>query len=329
MNIISTPPSHLECADCGSRLLISTYLSTKNPFIPYGKITICNSCLKKMIERNIKSNRDKNWTYINKLCQWIDIPFIADKWIKLFEESGGSAPEAFINYALIYTEKEYGDDIDWLKYNKEYIELKAQGLLTSTIEVFTEAKRKILKEKWGETYNDKRLIDLEALYEGVKNTHNITDPLRQNDAKKLCMISLEIDDLIRSGEPFDKQLNGYDKLKTSSGFTSQAAHNNSDFESVGEVFAYLEKRGWVNPYFQGANQDIVDASVTNMQAFAQRLYVTESGMGEAISDRLETLKNLNEDDMIYDLKPQDLDEYEKEVLAEITGMNEEDTDDEE
>ena len=74
----------------------------------------------------------------------------------------------------------------------------------------------------------------------------------------------------------------------------------------------MEKRGWKNPYYDDVPKDIVDETMQNIQAFNQRLYVNESGIGEEINRRLEALNNarVNESDEFVEKETYDLDQYE-------------------
>jgi hypothetical protein len=56
------------------------------------------------------------------------------------------------------------------------------------------------------------------------------------------------------------------------------------------LIKWLEKTGWVNQYYDNVPRDIVDETIANIQAFNQRLYTNESGIGEEITRRLENLK---------------------------------------
>jgi hypothetical protein len=46
----------------------------------------------------------------------------------------------------------------------------------------------------------------------------------------------------------------------------------------------------VNTYYDNVPRDIVDETIANIQAYNQRLYTNESGIGEEITRRLEGLK---------------------------------------
>jgi len=81
------------------------------------------------------------------------------------------------------------------------------------------------------------------------------------------MISLELESRIRAGADFDKLLTSYDKLVKVAEFTPKNAKNASDFDSVGELFRWLEKRGWKNKFFDGVTRDIVDETIKNIQSY--------------------------------------------------------------
>ena len=73
-------------------------------------------------------------------------------------------------------------------------------------------------------------------------------------------------------------------------------------------------------------QDIVDETIANMQTHARRLYTNEAGMSEAITDRASILQNVNDQEISYDIVTPDLDEYEKEMLQEITSVENDEED---
>jgi len=80
----------------------------------------------------------------------------------------------------------------------------------------------------------------------------------------LCMISYELEQRIRNGEEFDKLLASYDKLVKVAEFTPKNAKNASDFDSTGELWRWLEKRGWKNKFYDNVTRDIVDETIKNI-----------------------------------------------------------------
>ena len=111
-----------------------------------------------------------------------------------------------------------------------------------------------------------------------------------DQALKLCKLSLIIDSRIREGADIDKMLGSYEKLVKIGEFTPKNAKNAEDFDSIGELAAYLEKTGFVNKFYDGVKRDIVDITMNNIQTFCQRLYTQEPGIGEEITKRIEALQ---------------------------------------
>jgi hypothetical protein len=140
-------------------------------------------------------------------------------------------------------------------------------------------------------------------------------------------MSYEIDNRIREGSDFDKLLSSYDKLVKAAEFTPKNVKNINDFDSVGELIKWLEKRGWRNTFYDGVTRDIVDETIKNFQNFNQRLYTNETGIGEQITERINALKTAKsiEDETYYGTnKDYDLDNYDNEGYMRL--VHEEDFD---
>lgn len=75
---------------------------------------------------------------------------------------------------------------------------------------------------------------------------------------------------------------------------------------------WLERRGFKNPYYDGVTKDVVDETIKNIQAWNQRLYTNESGIGEEVTKRIESLKSASELENFYNLDQGDdfVDAYE-------------------
>lgn len=298
-----------KCAKCGRSQNSSMYIRSKSILFPDKRIPICNDCIEEILKEN-----NFNWDFVDKLCQYIDIPFVPKEFENLRDINGD---EVFPVYANMYFASEY-EGIGWKDYYDAYVDLKNQGGLEEIVPILGDARRRELQEKWGFNYDDEALNYLESLYDGLLMTQNISGALQGDQAIKICKISYEIDCRIREGEDFDKLLASYDKLVKTGEFTPKNVKNASDFESTGELFRWLEKRGWKNRFYDGATRDEVDETLKNIQSWNQRLYTNESGIGDEINQRIRSLRAAAELEGYYDLNndDKDLDNYE------VDGFNE-------
>ena len=293
------------CARCGRAQIPMEFLRTKSFLFPSGYVTTCATCLGEELREG-----DFSWEIMDRICQYLDIPFVPEQFEDLRASHGNDAAGILKAYNLIYFSSEY-ERIDWGSYNQAYRDLQARGALREAVPALTEEEHLKLREKWGSNYDTEALHYLENLYDGLLLTQNINGALQGDQAIKICKISYEIDCRIREGEDFDKLLASYDKLVKTGEFTPKNVKNASDFESMGELCRWLEKRGFVNPFYDGETRDIVDETIKNIQSWNQRLYTNESGIGDEINQRIQALKNAAELENYYDLDQNvDYDQYE-------------------
>ena len=301
-----------KCSLCGQSFGPENFAPTKSVFYPDGALPICNDCLEGYLE-----DTGYSWDAIDKICQYTDIPFIPSEWEKIHTINPNGT---FGKYAEVFLSEEY-EGLGWDDYFKEFQKLKEEGTIEQKLPLLGDEQRKQLKNRWGANYDDEALYYLENLYKGLMATQNVSGALQVDQALKLCKMSHEIDNRIRGGEDFDKILASYDKLVRIADFTPKNAKNANDFDSVGELFRWLEKRGWKNKYYDGATRDVVDETIKNIQAWNQRLYTEESGVGDEITRRIEALKTakeLEDNYFITDENTQDeLDKYQNDGFDQL------------
>ena len=307
-----------ECGRCHKVCGQESFSKTKSWFYPDGYLPICNECLRCHLSEN-----NFDWATVNKICQYADIPFVADKWEELRRMNGD---DVFPIYALVFLGDEF-EDLGWGDYYQEYKRLQEEKLIEEELPGLREEKIEKLQEKWGPNYDYEALNYLENLYNGILQTQNVNGALQGDQALKLCKISYEIDCCIREGSPVDKLLASYDKLVKTAEFTPKNVKSASDFDSVGELFRWLEKRGWRNKYYDGVTQDVVDETIKNIQNYNQRLYTNESNIGDEITHRIENLKMAKEiEEQSYygtDRQDYDLDSYDNAGYEELFKDQEE------
>lgn len=295
-----------ECAKCRSVLPLDGFAYTHSYFYPDNHLPICNKCANQYL-----AEHNYEWAYIDKLCQWADIPWIVREWDRLRELNGEE--NTWPVYAQVFASQDY-INLGWADYNRQYLHLRETGYIDEEIPGLHEKKMAQLAKKWGANYDESELYYLEDLYKGILSSQNVSGALQDDQARKLCKLSLEVDTRIRAGDKdVDKFLSSYDKVVKAAEFTPKNVKNAADFDSFAEVGLWLEKRGLQNKFYDGATRDVIDETLKNIEAYNQRLYVNEGGIGQAINERLESLKNANalEEETFYDIQPDfSEDEYE-------------------
>lgn len=320
------PFAQKQCTVCGRFHSPDGFARTKSIFFPDGTLPICNDCLDEYLVQH-----ENAWDVVDKICQYADIPFIPTEWTRIQD----LAPtHTFSKYAEVFQSEEY-EGLGWDEYFQEFKRLKEEGAIKQHLPLLFDEERAKLRERWGSNYDDEALLYLNNLYNGLLQTQNVSGALQIDQALKICKMSYEIDCRIRSGQDFDKILSSYDKIVKAADFTPKNSKSANDFDSVGELFHWLEKRGWKNQFYDNVTRDIVDETIKNIQAWNQRLYTEESGIGDEITRRIEALKTAKElEDNYYITKQNtqdELDKYENDgfdkLFAEDTFAVEVDEDD--
>ena len=226
------------------------------------------------------------WNVIDKICQWADVPFLPGEWEKLYQANGKDTLGVYI---AIFRTEQY-KTLDWMMYNNVYLQLLEEGRVEDAIPELREKRLQDWRRKWGMEYDEEQLEYLENLHSGLLNSQNVVGALNEDQALKLCKISLIIEEKIRGGVDFTKDLKAYDELAKLSNLTPKNVKDANEFDSFGEVYAYLEKTGWQNKYYDGAVRDEVDNTEKNIKNWVRYLYVNETGIAEEIEQRINNLK---------------------------------------
>lgn len=272
-----------KCTKCGEEKTPANFIGVNSKF-HNGSLPICRQCIAKMIS---EAPKDENWNFVDKLCQWADVPFVPEQWAKIYE---GNGKDAFGMYVSIFRSKPY-DTLDWQIYNDVYLQIQEEDRVEDALPEMKEYQMEKRRQKWGHNYDDEELEYLENLHQGLLNSQNIVGALNEDQALKLCKISLIIEQKIRAGTDFSKDLKAYDDLSKLANITPKAVKDANEFNSVGEIFAYLEKKGWMNKYYDGAVKDEVDFTIKDIKYWLRYLYVQETGISEEIEQRIQNLKD--------------------------------------
>lgn len=306
------------CSKCGESKTLAHFIACENSIVHSGTLPICRECIADIIRA---AAPEQKWNTVNKICQWADIPFVPSEWDKVYH---GNGAEAFGIYAAMFRKEEY-KTLDWESYNAAYLELKERDAVEQGLPELKEEQEKQLIKKWGEAYSLEEIEYLEKLHQGILQSQNVVGALNEDQALKLCKISLVIEDKIRAGTDFSKDLKAYDELAKLSNLTPKNVKEANEFDSFGEVFAYMEKTGTVLPYYDNVVKDEVDYTIKNIKNWLKYLYVNETGVGDEIDERIKNLKlaaeleddEFDEQDFRRYMKSVDEDDEEEEFRIDV------------
>lgn len=270
------------CTKCKDEKTTAHFIAV-NSLLHSGSLPICRECLAKMIS---SAPEEERWNVIDKICQWADVPFLPGEWEKLYQANGKDTLGVYI---AIFRTEQY-KTLDWMTYNNVYLQLLEEGRVEDAIPELREKQLQDWRRKWGMGYDEEQLEYLENLHLGLINSQNVVGALNEDQALKLCKISLIIEEKIRGGVDFTKDLKAYDELAKLSNLTPKNVKDANEFDSFGEVYAYLEKTGWQNKYYDGAVRDEVDNTEKNIKNWIRYLYINETGIAEEIEQRINNLK---------------------------------------
>lgn len=271
-----------KCVKCKEEKSLVNFIGVRSQLLN-GTMPLCRACIAKEVGGKSEAER---WNAVNKLCQLADIPFCPEEFEKCYKAHG---TDAFGNYCCMFREKRY-ETLDWTVYNDAYLKLQEEKRVEDGLPELKAARLDKMRKRWGYEYDDQQLTYLENLYSGITASAGIVGALNDDQVLKLCKVSLIIEEKIRGGAEFDKDLKSYENLCKMAGITTQAIKDGSEFNSTGEVFAYLEKIGFKVNYYESATHDEVDKSMKDLQYWLRYMYINETGIAEEIKERIQGLQ---------------------------------------
>lgn len=279
-------PKMRTCPKCKQQKELVAFVPTPSPFFPRNYSFLCISCLETMAAAD-------NLGQIDALCRHLDIPFDPDAWTSLYEIHKDHTLTAYIEFL---TDERYQAS-SWSEENEKWRQAREQKTIEEKISIIDRAHFRSLRERWSGAYNEEELLFLDDLYKKINSTQNVSTPILQEYATNFCEISLHIKKGLREGLDVKKLMDARDNIIKVAGFDSKNAKNVSDFDSVGELIVYLNKKGW-HPNWAKENQDVVDMTMHNVQQYLKRLVMNEGNIAEQVEARREafnTAQRLEDD----------------------------------
>lgn len=282
-----------KCGKCGRELALTSF-PPSNAIFSDGTHTFpwCADCLETYFAAFVDKDPTAAWNEMDAVCRAANIAFLPNRWTKLYTALKARAP---FQYLTLLKKAESYSSIDWREQNAKWEELLAQGRIGEIHEAFNADELKVMRDRWGKQYNEDELRQLQDLYDGIKNSFGVGDAVGEDNARKLAMLSLEIDKCIASGgSGLDKLITPYNKIQANAGFTADNTRDMNSFESVSELMLYMEKTGWKKKFVTDVPRDLVDLTIKDIQAHNTRLYKGESTMSDQIDDKLKAIMRVEE-----------------------------------
>lgn len=277
-----------RCLKCKQEKPLTEFARTSSPFFPGHHSLMCVSCLEKIVKQD-------NFNEVDKLCQYLDLPFDLDKWSSLYEQHKDHTLTAYLNTLV---DDRY-DSISWADENERWRLARENKTIDDEIKEISKARAQQLKRTWSPAYTMDELLFLEDYYNQIVATQNVSTPILQHYARDLCEIELRIKKGLREGADIKKDMDARDNIIKIAHFEASNAKSAADFESVGELMVYYGKKGW-HPKWHSEPKDSIDFMMQNIQNYLKRLVINEGNFAEQVeekrerynmTERLETIEN--------------------------------------
>lgn len=297
------------CGKCKIDKPITEFVPTKSPFHPKDRSLMCLTCLEKIVD-------PKDLNQVDKMCQWLDIPFFVNEWTRIWN----AAKERTLHvYIKLLSDNPSYTSLDWSTVNEKWQDAETCGTLIDNVPIVAEGWRREMMRKWpsDQERDDEDYHYLENFYNDLCTTQNLVSATQRDDAKRLCEVGLLATKKIRAGLDAKNEMAIYHNIVKTEGFEPKNAKNIGDFDSVGELYTWLEKRGW-KPKWHTEPQDSVDFTIKNIQKYLQRLVAGEGALADQVENRRKQLELANRLEEDYDTPLEDEDvEIEYEGAAEL------------
>lgn len=261
------------CPECGKKQKLDMYLPVSNSSLYNikGASYICIECIANKIDRTDLSS-------IDKMCQFLDLPYDANKWIEMEKKYEKLGP-LLIDYCQEMTNGKYADN-DWFTYNKIWDKCREYNNVLDELTAIHSDLLMYLRKKWGhiDGFTLEEYMRMEEYERHTLSHYPFKDEARRDMVRKLAKLSAIADHSIANGDNKEATtvLQSYNTLMKELGISTQTASNENTIESLSELVAYLEKTGFLLNYKITENRDIVDKTIENMQQYVKRLFTDSS-----------------------------------------------------
>lgn len=284
-----------SCKKCGQYYKQDMYYPSNSFFFPDGYCDICKDCL----DDYLGDGRDLD--KFDKVCQYLDVPFDLNEWMNIVDHNLAGHLSSYMRSNWT---KNYEKENTWKATTDKWKRIIKENKEKENLDTFNQEEMNRLMEKWGSGFSKQQMLKFESMYKDIEKTQSITTAIQKDNAKKMCMLSYKIEEAIwaededgkskGNGTEVKSLIGAYDQLAKAADFTPKAAKNVGDFESVGELCAFLEKRGFKNEFYDWKPRDEIDKVMANLQKYTKRVILGETNIADELNTKLDQIQAMND-----------------------------------
>lgn len=270
----------MKCELCKENFPQTEFAPTSSAFFPNKHINICFSC----VEKNVDGN---NLNQVDRFLQHCNIAFFPNEWRKMWKRE---ETNAFRKYTHTYYDLKFVKH-DWGEQNKKLEELARKGATNYELEELRPEYITELKLTWGDL-SELDLVRLEKYYNSSLNDYNVQTETQRDMLRKICRISVLIDDDLAKGVVDKDKVAQYDKLMGSALKTLETTQGEG-ITSIGEIVAFMEQNGFQPKFYSGIPKDEIDLMMENVQEYLRDLVLGEVNLTDLYEGKKRAQERVN------------------------------------
>ena len=273
------------CDNCEREIASTNFYNTNSVLAVDGKLNICKTCVKSMIDYNRMET-------VYKILQLLDIPFLYSYWRSAKENNPEDPWSVYIRIANSKL-----NDFKRTSWKDSIFEPNSfnpvKNNMDNIIENYTDFEiTSEIVNRWGK-YSNEEYFKLEQFYWDMKDKNKIETPQEETYLKKLALISMKMDVELEAGH-YDESKKLGDLFSKYMGDSQFRAIDKTDADKTGglrgfgQIYAEVEKDDFIPPWeyyreIKGLKQDIVDKTIMYIANYILKLNKVET-MSEPPSD---------------------------------------------
>lgn len=201
---------------------------------------------------------------------------------------------------------------------KEWAEVKTHRRLLEKVNEIKVDFIERMHEKWGGEYSFEELMQLESQFNSIITALNVSNPTQLENIKKVCKMSVLVDQYIQGGETkaILEGTNALAKLTDIAQINEMTeVASEGTIKTVADLYKYMEDHGWRWSFYDKVDRDIVDTTIKDIQQSIRTEINNATGLDVTLQNVKENYLRTEEDQVAAeaqaDVPIQDILELEK------------------